>query len=231
MSYGRYIRLLGLVAGAAMVVMAFVGAASAAAAPTKLCKKKEASCAAGNVYTAGTGIVAYTKEGSKPKLTASSGAWVECKGSKIEGETTAEAGEPLPGRITVVTWWECSSSLGACTKVVSNATAMNPWMTAATATTGGSGTMTISNPQILILCGNIECEYSSTSITSNVTGGNNGTKNSDWTAKPAGMEPALISLTKVSLNKIKGPELSCGNTGTLTAEDTPTAPGPMWLTN
>lgn len=231
MSYAKYVKMLGLAAVAAMAVMAFAGAASAVAAPTKLCKKKEATCAAGGAYTAGTKIVAYTKEGTKPKLTASNGATVECKGSEIEGETTAESGEPLPGRITKVTWWECSSSLGTCTVVESNASTTNPWATTATATGNGNGTMTISNPQGRVVCGGVECEYGSTSITSNVTGGNNGTKNSDWTAKPAGTEPALISTTNAALNRTKGSELLCGKSATWTGEYTPTAPGPMWLTN
>jgi hypothetical protein len=67
--------MIGLVAAAALMAMAFVGATSAMAEHTELCKADESLCAAGNVITH---VHEETLTGAKAKLLTSI-ATVECK--------------------------------------------------------------------------------------------------------------------------------------------------------
>lgn len=101
----KFLKVLGLAAVAAAVVMALVGAGTASAADTiAICKllvtPSTALCPAGEVYPSGAKILASA---SKPKLLSSLGT-VECPESKVVAETTAESGATLPISITTLTF-------------------------------------------------------------------------------------------------------------------------------
>jgi hypothetical protein len=97
--------MLGLGMVAAAAVMAFVGASSAMAASTTLCKVNELPCAAGNQYLSGQAFAAK----STNALLDTSGTDVSCKKSTTSVKTAAQLAEPLKGEVTALTFEECTT--------------------------------------------------------------------------------------------------------------------------
>lgn len=89
----RFLKMFGLTAMAAVAAMAFIGASSASATSTVLCKVNQLVCPAGEAYTGAVAALAVN-----PVLLTSTGN-VECNHSVIEGNALG-LGSPLVGHIT-----------------------------------------------------------------------------------------------------------------------------------
>lgn len=219
----KYIKILGLAAIAAMALTAFVGAGTASAAKTVLCKANETPCSPANTYAAKTKIVAGLKAGTNAKLKTEGGfvnPTVECTTSAVEGETSEIEGEPLKGKITVLSFGGCSAAgFGKCT-----ATAKNLPYNAAITTdpksepeTMGDGILTVTsggtgNPGAEVVCEKIAapCVYSAVSFALTIKGGN----------------PAEVIASALPLS---GGVFPCPPKATWTATYTITSPKPLFV--
>jgi hypothetical protein len=137
----KQIKIMGLCLVAALAVMALVGAASASAAETTLCKTEHANsvCPQAEHYNSGTSITG-TNSGNAV-LTTSGGfinPTVTCTKSTVGGKTTATGGNPLTGSITTFTFTGCSWSGGSCTVTSVN----TPYSAGIEWTSGQDGTFT-----------------------------------------------------------------------------------------
>jgi hypothetical protein len=171
----KFIKMLGLVAAAAMAAMALVGASSASA--TVLCKvaPTENKCPAGSTYGAGTVIKGTTEVAT---LTSPAGN-VTCH-SETEAKTANAGGaaETVKGEITALSFNNCvlDPLKTECTVETNNL----PYNAEVHWTSGtNNGTLTVEkhagggNPGATVTCaGVIECTFSNTLFNLPVTGGN-----------------------------------------------------------
>jgi hypothetical protein len=139
----RLIKTFGLAAMAAIVAMAFVGASSAMATSTVLCKANELVCAVGNVYTGHVEALS-TKAVIKGPVTAT------CEHSIVLGEALGLA-NPLVIHITLLDFSKC----GICTVTVPDKTGLIE----ALKTASGLATAKSSGFRIVASCTGITCEY------------------------------------------------------------------------
>lgn len=110
----KSIKWIGLAAVVSMIAMAFVGASSASALSTALCKTKEKVCASGNQYAAGTTLSAKLKEGTTAKLTGA--LEVTCSASTVGGKTEgASLGASILGAIETLTFTSCGTTCESIT--------------------------------------------------------------------------------------------------------------------
>lgn len=108
----KYLKMLGLVAVAAMALTALLGTGSASA--TVLCKTYVTPCPTGWDYGAGTEIHATTAAGTTVEVRTTSGTVLKtCKSSTIKGKTTntGSATETVLGNIEEMTFTECTRSV------------------------------------------------------------------------------------------------------------------------
>jgi hypothetical protein len=172
----KCIKAFGLVAAAALAVMAFVGAGSASA--TTLCQENVNPCPAGQRYAKGTKLEASLKTGTNAVLTTKGGLLnptVTCKKSTTTDVLTAESGSPLLNEITALTFTECTANLGSgkCTVTSVNL----PYKSELAATGSGNGTLTVTsggkgNPGALVECGELPtCTYGAAKFVLDAIGG------------------------------------------------------------
>jgi hypothetical protein len=163
----KYIKVLSLAAVVVTALMAF-GVASASA--VSACKANEATCAAGNIYPAGTEIHAVLSAGTKATLEAGP-ITDECTESTLKGSNTQASGSPLDVTFTTLTFG------GTCTCATQNAIHL-PWTGKISSSGGGNGTMTASedgagSPGGTVVCAGNHCTYENADATGvTITGGN-----------------------------------------------------------
>jgi hypothetical protein len=107
----RLIKTLGLAIIAAVAAMAFIGAPSASAEATALCKANELACSEKNTFPAGTTILLSLIEG----LVETELGNIECEVAHAEGKTLNKLGSPLEIKMESATHEGC----GPCSVTVS----------------------------------------------------------------------------------------------------------------
>lgn len=151
----KYVKMLGLAAVAATVLMAFVGASSASA--TVLCKVEPTgegtTCPTGQAYPAGTTTHEVSEGAVKLTTTFKN---IECSTSTIEVEITNEgsATETPKGPVNKLTFENCNCEV----KVIKDGTQEFHWVSGS-----GSGTVTSTGSEITAKCssifGTVHCIY------------------------------------------------------------------------
>jgi hypothetical protein len=208
----KYAQMLGLAAVAALALMAFAGATTAAAS-AKVCSTTGtgAACASGhgNEYT--TQPLAASTGTSVATLT-SGFARIECR-SSLSGEVSHGGS----GQITSLALFtvQCPSTLGQCTLAKASGF---PWNTTAVTGTAPNGTMQINSTfAIEWTCGGVNCQYTAVSA---------GTKG-EVTVK--GGEPAVIAVSKVPMSK-SGGSAFCSSVQEWDGTYTVSTPASLFLT-
>jgi hypothetical protein len=197
----KKLKFLGLAVVAVAAMMALVGAASASAAETTLCKTNETPCKAANHYPIGTEIKAKLKSGTKAKLAAGFFTF-ECSGSEVIGKTET-TGEPS-GKITTLSFTGCNNEE---TKVLKNGS-LKVKNIAGTM----NGNLSVSGVSVTVREFGEDCVFGG-NITSGIT--------------INGGSPASVK-ANASIPRESGSFL-CGNPSTWTAEYEVTTPNPLWI--
>jgi hypothetical protein len=180
----KHLKIIGLAVVAASALMALMGASSAFAGTTSLCKVSTEPCPAGSQYPAGTKLKGSTPAGEPALLTTSKAiGTVECA-STVEGETSEETAVGLKGKVTALTWANCVLNGKACTvesvnlkNGVGTATPYAARLTTeATAGAGNGGlyvtASTTGNPGAKVVCGEvINCTYTTAEAKLSAFGG------------------------------------------------------------
>lgn len=213
----KSVKLIGLAAIAALAIAAVLGAGSASAAETALCKVGGTGmspyCPSSERYPSNTKFSATPKSGTKITISTSL-ATVECSESTISGSTSAESGEPLPLSVSGWTLGGCTlHSGGACTATAAKS---SPYSGSLNRTEESKGTLSIGsggsgNPGWTVECGStLQCTY-----TLEAQFAFNG-------------EPSSAEFTGSKLSLAKSGFL-CGKTNTLSATYTVHSPEPARL--
>jgi hypothetical protein len=193
-------RIIGLAAIAALVLTASLGAGSALAAETALCKTATISpyCESGDRYAKGTALqTANTTAVFENNLTN-----VICTESKLEGETTAETGEPLPVTISAWTLAACKTQSGTSCTV--SPTKLLPYSSSLSWTTHTNGTLTTGAGAWWVKCGFfVNCTFGAPDLTVH------------------GANPPVIEATEVPVSRSGG---ICPSTAKFTASYSATTP-------
>jgi hypothetical protein len=111
----KKLKTLGLAVVAAMALMAFVGASTASATPTALCKAPTTTeaglpiCEGFHLYPAGTNIHAILEEGTKLSIPTPNGV-VECKLATLNAFTEQETEMPLGAILNALTFGACEDA-------------------------------------------------------------------------------------------------------------------------
>jgi hypothetical protein len=190
---------------AALTLVVLVTGGGGAASATQLCKTTDCS----EVYEAGQALEASLVEATTSTFETVGGTIV-CAESAAKGETTAKSGEPLPAKISSLTFGGCGLGEANCT-----VTAVNlPYNASFKETGEGNGTMTISsggsgNPGVQAACElGITCTATAEQLQFAVTGGN----------------PAIASIEKATL-QLNG--VGCPPTAQWTSKYAFAVPQPM----
>jgi|GEM_PF-2107297 len=145
--------------------------AASAAPATVLCKEPEESCKRVNTYPAHV----LHSQATNTVITTSLGK-ITCTASHLEGETTKEEAEPLPGEVTGLSFEGCKLGEGACTL----ASIHLPYAASIKWTKEDDGTVIVSNgghglPAVKTECaGGINCTYTAEKTELSGKGGNPG---------------------------------------------------------
>lgn len=110
----RKLRIVLLAATAVAALMAIVGAGSASATVTSLCKAPTTPnglpiCEGNHLYPAGTTIHAHLEAGTKLVIPGPNGV-VECKGSTIDAITEQQTAKPLGAILNMLSFGECEDA-------------------------------------------------------------------------------------------------------------------------
>jgi hypothetical protein len=163
--------MLGLVAVAAVAVMAFVGAGTASAVTTllktTLCKENKNPCPASKEWALPQTIKAKLPTGKKAVLKA--GVKDECSTSEVVLKATESLEHDIHGVIETVTFSNCTCTTSAAIHL--------PWTGLLTANGTGGGTLLASNsgsgnPGGLVICSGTHCTYEASDPTVTINGGN-----------------------------------------------------------
>lgn len=156
----RLMKMIGLAALAAAVVMAFVGAGSASAT-VKLCKKDEKNCAAASTYALPQAIHAQLQPGTVAVLRAGP-INDECGESLITGTAKTSSATELTGLVDTTTFGSCTceeqklENLPYKVSILpTNALGESVWHF----TNDGSGV-----PAGLVKCAGLPCLYESSNV-------------------------------------------------------------------
>jgi hypothetical protein len=155
----KFMKMFGLAVAAAITGMALMGASSAVAGDTVLCKvHTTAACAAGDQYPSGTHV-----EGVSSHAVLLAGFTILCKNSVILGEALGLA-KPLIGHVTKLTFEQCS---GGTVTVIDQTGLLELLRTAL-----NLGTITGNGFEVLVESFGIHCVYSGTARALHAEGGN-----------------------------------------------------------
>jgi hypothetical protein len=152
------LKILLLGATAAMALMATVGAGTAAATPTTLCKVEETVgglpiCAPENQYLAGTMIHAHLEKNTKLMIPTPFGV-AECEESTLTATTEAQTAMPLGALVNAFTFAKCGEyevkTLVPGTLDI-EIIDLPVWT--------HNGTLTFTGTRITVKKGEIDCEY------------------------------------------------------------------------
>jgi len=212
----KHAKTLGLLAVAALAVMAFVGVSSAAAAKVCSTSGTGTACASGHGSELTTQALKASSTGTRSVRLTSGFATVECD-SSISGEST-HAGA---GKITSLTFTNCTSNLGECSSATANASSTNPYTVATTASGGGNGAMIVTAIPITgqFTCGGVTCKY-----TASEAGGANGT------LAVTGSDTApTVAASGIKLKKEEGSSFLCSSEATWEGNYAVTSPTSLWI--
>jgi hypothetical protein len=107
----KQLKIFGLAMVAAAALMAFVGAGTASATPTSLCKAPTTPnglpiCEGIHLYPAGTNIHANLEVGTKVAIATPNGV-VECRMATLNAFTEQQTAMPLGANVNALTFNEC----------------------------------------------------------------------------------------------------------------------------
>ena len=143
----RNIKVVGLVAVAALAVTAIVGPSSAmAVSKTALCKVEQRPCPAGNTYPGGTHIHGAATNVKLLSMTVN----VECASSVLLANQLNELEKPITAEITVFTFTGCIKEGGGNCEVKAVALGQLLFLNAIA---NFLGTVTQHNTSVLVKCG------------------------------------------------------------------------------
>jgi hypothetical protein len=212
----KHAKMLGLLAVAALAVMAFVGVSSAAAAKVCSTTGTGAACAAGHGSELTTQALSAKQAATRGIKLTSGFITVECD-SSITGESTHTGA----GVITSLTFSNCNSSLGACASAGANASKAVPYAVSTTATGGGNGEMTVTANPITgeFVCAGVTCKYTTTKA-----GGGNG----KLAVTGSDTAPTVVA-SSIGLTKEEGSSGFCSATATWEGTYNVTSPTSLWI--
>jgi len=181
-------KMFGLAAIAAVAAMAFIGASSASAEHTALCKEAAALCPEDKLVksihmTAGTTVL-------KTSILT-----VLCLSSLAEGHITSPnyLGAPLVGTLLPIVWSNCGSNAAHDNCSV---TTLAGGTISALKTAAGLGTATSENAKVLVLCsGFLHCVYGGPSV---------GPFNVEGAGHTAGAGKGMFTATELKVPNISG---------------------------
>jgi hypothetical protein len=108
----KYIKMLGFAAVAATALMAFLGAGTAAASQSVLCKTAVNPCPTAEIYGVGTVLDFSLKSGTSALLTETGGGTLDtCTESTVKSKITVAGGtegKTATGENTSITWGKCT---------------------------------------------------------------------------------------------------------------------------
>jgi hypothetical protein len=164
----RLTKILGLVMAAAIAAMALMGAATASAHSTALCKALELPCSAANTYGATT-IKSQLVAGTHATLKSSVGP-VLCEKSTVEGTTAGGLATTLLGEITKLTFTSCKLGETSCTVTAEGL----PYTSHLLIIPGThNGEFVTLEPSAKVVCGSfINCTFGFEEINLELVGGN-----------------------------------------------------------
>jgi hypothetical protein len=204
----KYLRILGFTAIAALALAA--GSASA----TVLCSTATSPCT-GTKYGSGTTIQEAIRKGTKTTIVTNI-ATISCGQVMRHGKVTSsgEVGSTATGETTSVTTSDCSTPSGTgCT--VTSTKGPWPWEIHYNGLTP-NGTQTVKKGSgeaygFMMMCGAlINCKFTSTQVSSGVTGG----------------APGIVVIKNLALEREGG---FCPASATLNAEFEVAAPNPLYV--
>lgn len=107
----KQLKILGLAVVAVTALMALVGAGTASATPTALCKAPTTPgglpiCEGNHLYPAGTNIHALLEAGTKLNIATPNGV-VECRMATLDANTEQKTEKPLGAIVNALTFGEC----------------------------------------------------------------------------------------------------------------------------
>jgi hypothetical protein len=218
----KHVKILGLMAVAALAVMAFVGVSSASA---KACSTtgSGAACGAGHGNELTTETLAAASTGTRQVKLTSGFITVECD-SSLSGKEEHEG----KGTLTSLTFTNCVSSLGACTSAKANASTTNPYKVSTTGTGEGNGTMTVTGSITgEFTCAGITCKY-----TAGEAGGANGSIVVAGSTDPEtkNERAAKATASSIVLNKEEGSSGFCSGTAIWEGPYQVSNPATLWIT-
>jgi hypothetical protein len=147
----KYLKMLGLVAVAAMALMAMLGAGSASA--TVLCKENAIPCPELKVYPVKTNVSATTEPETTVVFKSTGGTELStCASSTIEGQTEKKGGEKEPVVIPIaqLSWFGCTSNVLTRELGTLEIDYIGPET---------RGTFTMKNVRVTVSVGGITCTY------------------------------------------------------------------------
>jgi hypothetical protein len=167
----KHLKIVGIAAVAAMAFMAVIGAGTASAANTTLCKVEESPCKAENHYAIGTAI---SSTSSNATLTSNLGS-VVCTKSSVGGKTTTTGSSKtdVEGKIESLSFTGCELTTPFFgTKHACTVTSINtPYKAVITNNGGTKGTLTVSSggtgdPGAKVDCGQsvLRCQFTAKSL-------------------------------------------------------------------
>lgn len=110
----KQLKILGLMAVATVALMASIGAGTASATPTALCKAPTTPnglpiCEGNHLYPAGTRIHAELEAGTRLNIATPLGV-VECKTATLDALTEQQTEKPLGAIVNALTFGECEDA-------------------------------------------------------------------------------------------------------------------------
>ncbi|HEU5061810.1 MAG TPA: hypothetical protein VFT79_01510 [Solirubrobacterales bacterium] len=212
----KHLKIVVLAAVAATALMATVGAGTASATLTALCKQPTTigglpTCEAPHLYPAGTRVHAELEAGTKFIL-ATPVAVVECGKSTLDVTTEQATAIPLGATVNAFTFGECEGGGGEVEiTTVKNGTLDIELIDLPEWTHNGTLTFTGTEIKVFFKALGIECRYAP-GHAGTLTGGQMATIDFDNTVWP----------------RIGGSFL-CGGNGNAAAAYTVTSPEPLWV--
>jgi hypothetical protein len=162
----KTLRLIATAAIAVSAVLGLLGASSALAAQTTICKASEGSyCLTANRYPSGTALQASASKVELGFNFFGIPGTMSCIESSLKGSTSAQAGEPLPVSLTTWSFGNCTTSWNSENRSCTASAQYLPYAGSLAWTEGAKGSLTVANggsgrPALNIACENlISCTY------------------------------------------------------------------------
>lgn len=158
-------RIIGLAVVTALALTVFAGAIPAQANTTVMCKSSAPShyCSDSEQYSANTELKATSSEATISSSVFGFPITVTCAESALEGETSAQSGDPLPGAVSAWTLGGCELEAGEASYPCLATTENLPYAGSVAWTEGDDGTLAIGDggegqPGWHVVCTNPETQ-------------------------------------------------------------------------